>query len=166
MVLARSLSRPGAPETPWLASGTTITPGVIASLHEEGIYDVWVQDPFLAFLEDLYSPDLSAGQLRWCDILRRGFQAQAQRVDAGVQIERCGDTAQALARLVLAKLATPAFERTLLGVEPGVLQHGTEVACLAMMLGLHLEEYLATQRRRGGAAGRRSRRPRPGLPPA
>lgn len=146
MTLARSVINPRQPDQTLLPPGHELDAKTIARLHELGLYDLWVDYPGLDFLDDLYSPELSAKQQRLCENLKGAFLEQAQQ--APLPIGKFRATVEDLVHTVLDSAANLPFMSTLASVDDPLLRHSCDVCVLAVMIGLRLESYVVEQRKR------------------
>lgn len=148
MTLARSIINPRQPETVLLTAGNALTAQHIARLHEMGVYECWVRYPGLDFLDDFFSPQLSAQQQRLCETLKVSFHQQAVRTDNKLPVNQYRDVVSGLVESILMNPRNMAFMSDLSAVDDALLRHSSEVAYLGIMLGLRLEAYLIEQRKR------------------
>jgi HD-GYP domain-containing protein (c-di-GMP phosphodiesterase class II) len=147
MIIARTVINPRQPESILLTAGYKLVASDIGRLHELGVYDLWVEYPGLDFLDDLYSPQLTATQQRLCETLKYSFHEQARRSDSQLPILQYQDVVKDLVKSILETTATMPFMSALAGVDDALLRHSSEVCVLGVILGLRLEGYLIAQRK-------------------
>jgi HD-GYP domain-containing protein (c-di-GMP phosphodiesterase class II) len=148
MRLARSVINPRHPDQTLLPAGHELDTRTIARLHELGVYDLWIDYPGLEFLDDLYSPELSAKQQRLCQMLQDTLIEQVQRSGAPLPVGQYRATVEDLVHGILNSATTLPFVSALAGVDDALLRHSCEVCVLSVMLGLRLESYVMDQRKR------------------
>jgi HD-GYP domain-containing protein (c-di-GMP phosphodiesterase class II) len=147
MIAARSIagSLPTGEKTPLAAARDTLTIGQLARCHELGIYDLWVSDPGLEFLEDLCVQP-TRDHLRLAEGLRDSFLRLSCWVPRTL-IKRHATSLEEVARALLRAAAALPFFRGFTE-DDMLLAHSCDVAAVATLLGLQLETYLVGQRRR------------------
>jgi HD-GYP domain-containing protein (c-di-GMP phosphodiesterase class II) len=146
MVVARAVRHPVETATFLAATGEALTVDPIVNFHEMGLYDLWVTDPGLEFLDELCSSQPSSAQMRLADGLRTSFLRFCSAASPG-RFKRHEMLIEDLFRALLkAAPAVPCFQA--LTEDDILLAHSCDVAVLSMLLGLNLEQYLIDQRRR------------------
>ncbi len=148
MVLARSINNPRQPDHILLAAGYALTTPVIAKLHEQGVYDLWIRYPGLEFLDDIITPHLTTQQQHLCDALKISFHQQAMRTQPRIEINHYRDIVQSLVSSLLTDNKAMMFMADATTSDDLLLAHSAEVCYLAVMIGLRLESYLVSQRKR------------------
>lgn len=148
MTLARAIAHPRQPDNVLLAAGYSLTAPVITKLHEQGIYDLWIRYPGLEFLDEIISPTLTAQQQHLCDTLKLSFHHQAMRTQPRVEINQYRDIVQSLVRSLLTDNPAMMFMADAAKNDDVLLSHSAEVCYLGVMVGLRLESYLVSQRKR------------------
>jgi HD-GYP domain-containing protein (c-di-GMP phosphodiesterase class II) len=146
MVVARAVRHPAEASTILAASGESLTVDPIVNFHETGIYDLWVTEPGLEFLDDICSSQPTNAQMRLADGLRTSFLRFCNAAVPGkfkrqeMMIEDC------FRSLIKAAPGVPCFQA--LTEDEILLAHSCDVAVISILLGLNLEQYLIEQRRR------------------
>lgn len=148
MTLARAINHPRQPENVLLAAGYSLTAPVITKLHEQGIYDLWIRYPGLEFLDEIISPTLTSQQQHLCDTLKLSFHNQAMRTQPRIEINQYRDIVQSLVRSLLTDNPAMMFLADAAKGDDILLSHSAEVCYLGVMVGLRLESYLVSQRKR------------------
>ena len=152
MTLARTLTDPHRPDAALLARGDVLSPDVIAFLHEEGIYDLWIQDAGLNVLEDLIAPSLDRERQRLGETIIQGFHTAGQRAAPGFCTAHMRETLRGALQMLLTSNLPCVKE--LAGADEHIVRHGAEVCYTALLLGARLQEYVMEQRRHVGIHAR------------
>ncbi len=146
MIAARSLPHPEQPGTAIVAGDETITIRHILKFHELGVYDLWVNDPGLEFLDDLCCSQPTRSQQNLAEALRESFLGWAAHVPAAFT-RRHAIQIQELAEGILRTAPVIPCLRAFAD-DQALLAHSCDVAVLACYLGIGLENHLIEQRRR------------------
>ncbi len=146
MVLARPVTLPSDSRRFLLQRDREIPLDMIPRLKQLGVYEVWVRNRDLEFLEDVIDEGLSDHQREVYQHVRRNFEqvmnAPAVELDIGHFQNSIGGLFDFLKQsscgnLLLQKLDS--FDNYL-------MSHSTNVCYLALLLGMKLERYLIEER--------------------
>jgi hypothetical protein len=152
MVAARSVADPNAPAVASGSPGTlavagdVLTEAHLVRFHEAGVYELWVDDPGLDFLDDLYNPQGTVAERRLADALRDAILRVASWVPRDMIKHQGGLLRDTLQQVLHTAAGVPCCAA--MADDASLLDHSCEVLAVATLLGLHLEEYLVEQRRR------------------
>ena len=147
ILAARSLTGtlPTGAKVAIAGTGDALTVAQLVQCHELGIYDLWVTDPGLEFLDE-FCVQPTREQSRLAEGLRDSFLRLSCCVPRTLIKRHATTLEEVLHTLLRAVAAVPFF--------PGfteddmLLAHSCDVAAVATLLGLQLETYLVEQRRR------------------
>jgi HD-GYP domain-containing protein (c-di-GMP phosphodiesterase class II) len=152
MIAARSVVDPNATpmagETPatLAATGKVLTLDHLIRFHEAGVYELWVDDPGLEFLDTLCGAQTTAAQRRLADALQDAFLRLSSWVAPEVWRRHEDFLRRTLHAVLYAAAVIPYFPA--LTENEALLQHSCEVLAVSTLLGMQLEDYLVAQRRR------------------
>ncbi len=146
MIVARAVRHPVETATFLAAAGEALSIDPIVNFHEMGLYDLWVTDPGLEFLDELCSSQPTTPQMRLADGLRASFLRFCNAAVPG-RFKRLEMAIEELFHSLLkAAPSIPCFQA--LTEDDILLAHSCDVAVLSILLGLNLEQYLIDQRKR------------------
>jgi len=151
MQVARQVPHPRDASQILLATNALLKVDDIIRLHELGVYDLWVDDADLGQLEQLQrAANADPAQQRIVNALIRTFQnlpLLGIQLNSDLLLKRNRFTIDdTMTQLVQTASAFPCAKGIVQAEE--LLQHSADVAVLATLLGLQLENYLIDQRRR------------------
>lgn len=146
MIVARAVRHPVDPSTFLAASGEILTVDPIVNFHEMGLYDLWVIDPGLEFLDEICSSQPTSAQMRLADGLRTSYLRFCNAAPHG-RFKRHNMVMDEIFRGLLRTAPNvPCFDA--LTEDEILLAHSCDVTVIAILLGLNLEQYLIDQRKR------------------
>ena len=147
MVLARSVSNPKKPDHSLLKAGYKLEEESIGRLKELRVRNLWVRYPSLDFLDEALDPELTRQQQDMYSTLKEQFSADQEISLAKVQYSVYVKQITSLfSRLLAQKTGSAIFISELFGEANDIFLHGTTVAYLSMLIGIHLESYLVHER--------------------
>jgi HD-GYP domain-containing protein (c-di-GMP phosphodiesterase class II) len=158
MRLGRAIPSPRQPSTPLAPAGADLSIPLLLAMHHQGVYDLWIEEPELHFLDDLSASHLSPSQHRLVDAFRHTFRQLFRQgiatadllpnTPGGGLFKRYRLLLEELVRgIVRSAPVVPCFPAFTSEHEP-LLRHSAAVSVYCMFLGLQLEGYLVDQRRR------------------
>jgi len=147
MVLARSVSNPKQPDQSLLKAGYKLEEESLNRLKELWVRNLWVRYPSLDFLDDTLDPEITRQQQDMYSALKNQFSADQEmslaQVPYSVYVQQITSL---FSRLLTQKNGASIFINELFGEANDVFLHGTTVAYLSMLIGIHLENYLVHER--------------------
>lgn len=151
MRVARQVTHPRDSGQGLVAAGATLRVEDVVRMHELGVYDLWIDDLELGYLEALHrSAGGEPGPQRLVEALTRSFQTLGLLgIDVATHplVKRHRHLLEeVMAGLVATAPTLPCFRGIVQSDE--LLQHSADVAVLSTLLGLQLENYLVDQRKR------------------
>ncbi|MCP4712625.1 MAG: HD domain-containing protein [Planctomycetes bacterium] len=147
MILARSVNNPKKPEHSLLKAGYKLEDESVGRLKELNVRNIWVKYPSLDFLDDALDPELTRQQQDMYSTLKEQFSADQEMSLAKVPYSVYVQQITALfSRLLAQTNGSAIFINELFGEANDVFLHGTTVAYLSMLIGIHLENYLVHER--------------------
>jgi len=147
MVLARSVSNPKQPDQSLLKAGYKLEEESVSRLKDLWVRYIWVRYPSLDFLDDTLDPELTRQQQDMYSALKDQFSADQEMSLAKVQYSVYVQQITSLfSRLLTQQGGSAIFISELFGEANDIFLHGTTVAYLGMLIGIHLENYLVQER--------------------
>jgi response regulator RpfG family c-di-GMP phosphodiesterase len=147
MMAARSMAAvlPGGEKVALAGAGEMLTMGQLLRCHDAELYDLWVTDPGLEFLDELCAQP-TREQMRLAECLRETYLRLSYEVPRTLMKRHTTTLEEVLHTLVRAAPVMPCFRG--FTEDEALLAHSCEVAAVSILLGLQLETYLVEQRRR------------------
>lgn len=146
-VLGAVVSDPQVPGHDLLRPGVRLDSGMIARLRQRGVQSLWVEDDFTKDLDEAVAPKLAAARMEVYAQMRSGLAASAEGTLTTASVK---DQRRAVMGLVLEAIGSARYASLTdsLFSSAGQAGHGTTVAYLALLTGLHLEAYVVTEQKR------------------
>lgn len=146
-ILGAIVPDPRVPGHDLLRAGVVLDERMIASLKTRGVADVWVEDGLTADLDAAVAPKLAAARRDVYCQLRDGLAACARGTLSTASVQNYRHSVMALVGEAISSAAYASMSDALFG-SPGQDAHGTNVAYLSLLIGLHLEEYVMSEQAR------------------
>ena len=146
MIAARSLAHPQEPGTAIITGCEVNTFRHVVRLHELGVYDHWVNDPGLEFLDDLCCSQPTTAQQRLAEALRESFLGLVAYLPPAFTRRHDIVLQELVEEILRTAPVIPCFRA--FTEDAALLAHSCDVAVLSMILGIQLENYLIEQRKR------------------
>ena len=146
MLAARSLMHPQEPGTAIITGGEAITIRHVVKFHELGVYDLWVNDSGLEFLDDLCCSQPTTAQQRLAEAFRESFFGFVAHLPAAFTRRHTILLQELVEGVLRTAPVIPCFRA--FTEDAALLAHSCDVAVLSMVLGIQLENYLIEQRKR------------------
>jgi HD-GYP domain-containing protein (c-di-GMP phosphodiesterase class II) len=147
MVLARSVVNPSKMQHVLLKAGFALDDETIDKLRKLRVHSCWVKYPNLDFLDDVLDPELVNQQQEIYSTLKDQFTEAQNRSLAKIDYNIYVKQVSALfARMLSQKNGAMIYINDLHGHGEDIFLHGTNVAYLALLIGMRLESYLLQQR--------------------
>lgn len=148
-VLGACVMDPNTPGHDLLRPGVTLDRHLIESLRKRGIKQLWIEDDLARDLDAAVAPQLTAARLEVYHRLRDGLAAcsRGKLMTSSIQQYR-----QAVADLVQVAITSARFASLtddLFGSSEAA-GHGANVAFISLLIGLHIDRYLAGEQPRLG----------------
>ena len=146
MVAARTLATAASPAVTLLSAGDVLSVSQLACLHGMGTYDLWVNDPGLDFLDDLCSGQPTSAHQRLAVGLREAMLRFVTCANRELFKTHAFGIEEIVGSVVRGAASVPCFQA--MTDDEALLAHSCDVAALAILLGMQLENYLVEQRKR------------------
>ncbi|MBI1190200.1 MAG: hypothetical protein GC200_05900 [Tepidisphaera sp.] len=146
-VLGSIVSDPRKPDHDLLRPGVELDRDLLAGLKQRGVSQLWIEDNLTKDLDAAVAPGLTASRLATYTQLRDSLSACARR---SVSCAAMQGYRQAVMGMVLESIASSQYAGmtdTLFGAG-GQASHGTNVAYLSLLCGLHIEAYVVREQPR------------------
>lgn len=148
-VLGAVVSDPRLPGHDLLRPGVALDAPMIATLRKRGVGQVWIEDDFTADLDAAVAPRLTAERTRMYSALRDGLSACAK---GAITLTDVKSHREAVLGLVLEAMSSAKYasltDALFSAPEGDHAAHGTNVAYLALLTGLHIEQYVVGEQTR------------------
>lgn len=146
-ILGSIVTDPHHPDHDLLRPGVTLDAPMIASLEQRGVTQLWIEDDLTADLDAAVAPQLAASRTQVYTSLRNGLAACARSTinSSAIHTYRAAIVhmvSEALGSARYASMTDDLFNAT------GQASHGTNVAYLSLICGLHIEQYVASEQPR------------------
>jgi len=149
MILARSVPNPKKPQHSLLKANFELDTATIKRLRSMRIYSLWIHYPSLDFLDEILDPEITSKQQELYGTLKEQFSADQKiglaNVDYSCYVQQIS---QLFSRILTSQGKSALFISELHGESNDIFLHGTTVAYLALLIGMHLENYLIHERPR------------------
>ncbi|MFQ5518306.1 MAG: HD-GYP domain-containing protein [Acidimicrobiia bacterium] len=146
MILARPIPLPHDPYRYLLQRDREIPMDLVPRLKQLGIMEVWVRHRDLEFLEDLIDEALADHQREIYVRVRTGFEAVAHGSSAELDLSGFQDSVRDLFTFLKGSSGSKILLEKLDAFDNYLLSHSTNVAYLALLVGMKLEAYLIEER--------------------
>lgn len=141
------MADPQVPGHDLLRPGVVLDAGMLATLKKRGVRTVWIEDDFTKDLDAAVAPKLAAARQEVYAQLKSGLAASAKGTLTTAAIK---DQKRAVMGLVLEAIGSARYASLTdsLFSATGQAGHGANVAYLALLTGLHLENYVVAEQTR------------------
>jgi len=147
MVLARPIPLPHNPYRYLLQRDREIPMDLVPRLKELGIYEVWVRNQQLEFLEDIIDEGLSEHQRQVYVRVRRNFEAIIRDSSAELDVVGFQESIAELFGFLKGNSGSSMLLQKLDAFDNYLMSHSTNACYLSLLLGMKLERYLIEERR-------------------
>lgn len=145
-ILGASVFSPAAPGTELLKAGVELDAALIARLRDRGVFQVWIHHDVAADLDAAVAPQTMAVKLEVYEQLKRDFSSASQKSIGMVAIQRYRQAVMELVVQLVADAQFAGLTDQLFSCQPTLLTHGTNVAYIATLVGLELQDYIVRER--------------------
>jgi hypothetical protein len=148
MRLAAPLLHPQNPKQELLRRGYALEPAVLPRLRDLGVPFVYVDFPGLDDLDKHLAPRLSPERQAVYELVKKSVNAAQATMRPAVSYDSYYDCTRDLVNTLLTQGQHPVYMDTMAGMGSDEVAHATSVAHLSLLIGLRLENYLITERKR------------------
>lgn len=152
MTLAAAVTNPENPGQDLLKAGYTLEASVLRRMKSLGIDQLLVQYPGLEDLDRHLAPSLSPARQMIYTQIRNTMISSQQRTHASVSYCDYYSSSRDLITTLLSQGQHPVYLEHMNRMGNDAVAHATSVAHLSLLLGLRLENYLISERKRLTAA--------------
>ncbi|MEE9129559.1 MAG: HD domain-containing protein [Phycisphaerales bacterium] len=151
MHVGAPIMHPRAPGMSALQPGAKLNGAIIARLRSLGISQLWVEDDLTADLDAAVAPGLTMAKLELYSHLKRDLTQISRQTISTTQIRFYREAVRGLVRELVATGKVAGLTDQMFASETELFSHSTNVAYLAILVGLELESYLIHERPRVSA---------------
>lgn len=146
-VLGALVTDPQIPDHALLRPGVDLDSSILASLRKRGVTQLWLEDDLTSDLDSAVAPQLNAARMETFASLRDGLAACSRGTLAVTSIKDCrravmGMVTEAISSARYASMTDAVFSAA------GQASHGSNVAYLSLLTGLHIENYIVSEQSR------------------
>jgi len=146
-VLGALVTDPQIPDHALLRPGVALDASILTSLRKRGVTQLWLEDDLTGDLDSAVAPQLNAARMEVFANLRDGLAACARGTLAVASITECrravmGMVIEAISSAKYASMTDAVFSAA------GQASHGSNVAYLSLLTGLHVENYIVSEQTR------------------
>lgn len=147
VILGAIVPDPRIPGHDLLRAGVVLDAPMIKSLKARGVTDLWIEDGLTADLDAAVAPTLTAARREVYCQLRDGLAACARGTITTASVQSYRQSVMGLVTEAISSAQYASMSDALFGC-PGQDVHGANVAYLALVIGLHLENYVVSEQPR------------------
>jgi HD-GYP domain-containing protein (c-di-GMP phosphodiesterase class II) len=148
MTLAAPVTHPDHPDQDLLKAGYALEPQVIQRLKGMGVGYIYVDYPGLDDLDRHLAVNLSPARQRLYTQIKETIVAGQQRTRPAVSYADYYNTTRELVLTLMSQGQHPVYIEHMSRLGDDAITHSTAVAHLGLLLGIKLQAYLVSQRRR------------------
>lgn len=146
-VIGALVTDPQIPDHALLRPGVKLDAAILASLRNRGVTQLWLEDDLTADLDAAVAPQLNAARMEVYAGLRDSLTACSRGTLATTSVQECrravmGMVIEAIASAQYASMTDAVFAAA------GQASHGSNVAYLSLLTGLHIENYIVAEQTR------------------
>lgn len=151
MVLARPIPMPNDPYRFLVQRDHEIPMHMVPRLRELGILDVWIRHRGLEFLEDVIDEELGECQREIYHHVRQNFESIMHNVTTELDLGNFESSISDLFQFLKRHADSSILLHKLDAYDNYLMSHSTNVAYLALLVGMKLDRYLIDERRHKSA---------------
>jgi HD-GYP domain-containing protein (c-di-GMP phosphodiesterase class II) len=148
MTLAVPVTHPEHPDQDLLKAGYALEPQVIARLREIGVENIYVNYPGLDELDRHMEVNLSPARQKLYSQIKQSIREGQKATRPAVSYSDYYTTTRDLITTLLMQGKHPVYLEHMSSMGDDAVAHATGVSHLALLLGIKLETYLISQRKR------------------
>ena len=137
---------PHVPGMSLLKPGAKLTGAIIARLRSLGMSQLWVEDDLTTDLDAAITPELTMAKMEVYSQLKRDLTQISRKTISTTQILSYREAVIGLVRELVAIGKLAGLTDQIFATESGLFSHSSNVAYLAILVGLELESYLVHER--------------------
>lgn len=146
-VIGALVTDPQIPNHALLRPGVVLDSAILSSLRNRGVTELWLEDDLTADLDAAVAPQLNAARMEVYAGLRDSLAACSRGTLATASVQECrravmGMVIEAIASAQFASMTDAVFAAA------GQASHGSNVAYLSLLTGLHIENYIVAEQTR------------------
>ena len=139
---------PRRPEMELLAAGTVLDQPMLRRLRQLGVTELWIHHDALADLDAQISPRLTQLRREVYARIKQDFSTLSASTVTTAQVQAYRQTIVALVMELLGNLKVAGLTDTLFTGAESLFSHCSNVAYLATLIGLELQTYIISERKR------------------
>lgn len=146
-VIGALVTDPQVPDHALLRPGVKLDSAMLTSLRGRGVTQIWIEDDLTGDLDAAVAPQLNAARMEVFANLRDGLAACSRGTLATASVQECrravmGMVIEAIASAQYASMTDAVFAAA------GQASHGSNVAYLSLLTGLHIQNYVIAEQMR------------------
>jgi HD-GYP domain-containing protein (c-di-GMP phosphodiesterase class II) len=146
MRVGAAVMNPVAPDVTLLRPGAELTRDLIDRLRKRSVTQVWVEHELTRDLDAAVAPELTRVKLQVYLHLKHDFEQLEQRTVTKTQVQSYRRAVVDLMRQIVAHHSFAGLADQLYDADNQLISHSSNVAYLATVVGLELENYLVQER--------------------
>ncbi len=147
MILARPVPIPNDPDRFLIQRDREIPMDLVPELKRLGILEVWVRHRDLEFLEDLIDEGLGECQREVYTHVRRNFESIMRNTSVELDLAHFESSIGEMFDFLKSGSGSEILLQKLDAFDNYLMSHSTNIAYLAMLVGMNLDRYLIDERR-------------------
>lgn len=151
MQLATPVLHPDRPDTMLLRAGFTLDERSIERLRSMFLPEIWVEYPDLRFIEKFISPKIAQQRGATNRMLTQVFERLSENSDAKLDYSAYRNTVRDFAQSLIDEPDAALYIQAMSEGNRPLLRHSTDTTFLCLLMGLKLDAYLISQRKRMAA---------------
>lgn len=148
MVLGAAVVNPQSPDVELLKPGVSISAAVIKRLRSMGVMQLWVDDDITRDLDAAVASGLSGSRLAVYTQMRDDFARMSRQTITAGQVQQYRQSLMDMVCQLMSSKQYAGLTDQLFAAKGDHFSHGANVAYLALMAGLELENYIIRERPR------------------
>jgi hypothetical protein len=146
-ILGSTVTDPHKPGQELLRAGVPLDKVLIATLRRRGVTQLWIEDGLTKDLDIAVAPGLTAAKLEVYKRLRDGLAECAAGTVSCASIQDYRAAALEMVTEAISSVKYASMTDSLFNA-PGLASHGTNVAYLSLLCGLHIQGYVVAEQPR------------------
>lgn len=148
MTLAAPMRHPRRADHVLLHAGYTLDEFALARLQEMGVHELWIRYPGLDFIGKYISPAVLEGQARLVSTVADVFDATAKGLHARLDYPAYKDLISEFLETLIESPQAGLYLQEMADRDEPLLRHCSNVCFISLLMGVKLETYVVSQRRR------------------
>jgi len=148
MLLATPVLHPDRPDTMLLLAGFVLDERSIERMRSMFLPEIWIEYPDLRFIEKFISPNIARQRGATSRVLTSVMERLGENANAKLDYSAYRNTVRDFAQSLIDEPEAALYVQAMSDGNRPLLRHSTDTTFLCLLMGLKLDAYLISQRKR------------------